>query len=373
MQLVLTDFDARLTVFCLDRPESDTTFCGKSNQNNDNTSPYSLTPTIPYSLTKNDTSGERTMVVETSDSLLRQLHYLALVVRRAGGSPFLEARRLKLPGGGTEVTALRDYAPGDDPKGIDWIGCARRDELQTRLYEGELDPRTYVLVDCSRSMSYAEPGGPTKFDVARRIAALLTYLALDRNDRVVAAAFDEGLAASSPVLCHKSRMTSLFRMLDSINPSEPGEADQGTNLRQMAEQFTAKPRRPGPVVILSDFLDPAGYETCFDILLRQGHQPRVVQIFTPSEADPSLLGDMEFTDLESGGATRKTTVTRRAMSRYRKVFGSFLGEIREACTRRAMRCLQISTDVDEDDILRIVLQGTPRADRQPFTSATFKK
>jgi len=29
--------------------------------------------------------------------------------------------------------------------------------------------------------------------------------------------------------------------------------------------------------------------------------------------------------------------------------------------------------VDEDDILRIVLQGTPRADRQPFTSATFKK
>lgn len=313
------------------------------------------------------------MVVETSDSLLRQLHYLALVVRRAGGSPFLEARRMKLPGGGTEVTALRDYAPGDDPKWIDWIGCARRDELQTQLYEGELDPRTYILVDCSRSMAYSEAGQPSKFDIARRIAALLTYLALDRNDRVVAAAFDDGLAASSPVMCHKSRMTSLFRMLDSVNPCETGEKAGSTNLRRMAEHFTARPRRPGPVVILSDFLDPAGYETCFNILLRQGHQPRVVQIFTPSEADPAILGDMKFSDWEPTGTTRPTTVTRGAMSRYRRIFDDFLGEVREACTRRAMRCLQISTDVEEDDVLRIVLQGTPRADRRPFTSALMNK
>ena len=122
--------------------------------------------------------------------LLKRLHYLSLLAGRAGGGPLLAAPRRKLPAGGTEVTATRDYAPGDDYR-PDRLGVGRpARRIAHQGVRGPTDLHSYLLLDCSASMG---AGRPTKFDLARRIAAALGYLSLGRLDRLGVAGFADGL------------------------------------------------------------------------------------------------------------------------------------------------------------------------------------
>ena len=55
-----------------------------------------------------------------SPGFLKRTELLSLSAARTGGSRLLAETRKKLPGGGTEVTGLREYSPGDDFRAIDW-------------------------------------------------------------------------------------------------------------------------------------------------------------------------------------------------------------------------------------------------------------
>jgi len=110
---------------------------------------------------------------------LNELRHLSLSARRVGGG-ILAKPRARLPAGGTELAGHRDYAPGDDYRSVDWNLAARHDELLVKQFAGEADCPTYILLDCSRSMSLSRP---SKLDVARRIVLALAYVALRRPVR----------------------------------------------------------------------------------------------------------------------------------------------------------------------------------------------
>lgn len=119
----------------------------------------------------------------------------------------------RLPAGGTEVTCHRDYSPGDDFHAINWTLCARRDELYVKLFEGQADRDVHIMLDCSASMGL---GRPAKFQLARQVAAALGYVSLLRLDRVIVAAFADGLVAGLPPLRHESRVLRLLRFLEKL-------------------------------------------------------------------------------------------------------------------------------------------------------------
>ena len=180
--------------------------------------------------------------------LLKRLHYLALLAQRGGSGALLAATKAKLPAGGTEATGVRDYAPGDDYRQIDWAWCARRDELITKVFEGQPDLHTYILLDCSASMGV---GRPTKFHVARRIAAALGYVALARLDRLGVVGFAHGLTADLPPLRHRTRLPRLLEMLAGLS-LQPGETD----LAAAVQGFVGRDRRRGAGAGAQRFLRP---------------------------------------------------------------------------------------------------------------------
>ena len=210
--------------------------------------------------------------------LLKRTELLSLVRGAAGGSPLLAAARKKLPGGGTEVTGHRDYSPGDDFHAIDWTLCARRDELYVKLFEGQSDRDVHLLLDCSPSMGL---GRPAKFHLARQIAAALGYVSLMNLDRLVVAAFADGLAAVLPPLRHPSRILRLLRFLEELSP--PGTK---TDLLRAVEMFVRRPQRQGPVVVISDLYDPAGFQRGLDLLRFYGYEPRLVHLSIPATPSP---------------------------------------------------------------------------------------
>ena len=58
--------------------------------------------------------------------------------------------------------------------------------------------------------------------------------------------------------------------------------------------------------MLSDFLDPAGYEAGLSALVGRGFQVDVVQILAPEELAPTTFGDLRLVDSETGGMQEVT-------------------------------------------------------------------
>ena len=281
-----------------------------------------------------------------SPGLLKRTELLSLSAARTGGSPLLAAARKRLPGGGTEVTGHRDYSPGDDFHAIDWTLCARRNELYVKLFEGQPDRDVHLLLDCSLSMGL---GRPAKFQLARQIAAALGYVSLMNRDRLVVAAFADGLAADLPTLRHVSRVLRLLGFLEELSPQ-----GKKTDLLRAVEMFLRRPRRQGPVVVISDLYDPAGFQPGFDMLRFYGYDPRLVHVIDPRDAEATLLGDAELSDVESPTGTN-VTITERTVRRYRALVAEFHESVRAYCRRRGMVYMPIPCDMDEDEVFLRVL------------------
>ena len=80
-------------------------------------------------------------------------------------------------GAGIEFSDHCEYNSGDDLRYLDWNIYARHGDLLLKRFQEEQDLHVYLMLDCSRSMSF---GTPSKFDLARHLVAALSYL----NDAV---------------------------------------------------------------------------------------------------------------------------------------------------------------------------------------------
>ncbi len=272
---------------------------------------------------------------------LKDLEHLLLVSRRLGGG-LLCTPRARLPAGGTQLSGHRDYAPGDDYRRVDWSLCARHDELLVRQFQGEADCPVYILLDCSGSMAL---GRPRKFDVARKVAVALAYVALSRLDPVSVLAFSDRILADSGPMRGKARILKLAGFLEGLAPRpEP------TDLRLVAEQLVVRGQRRGLAVWVSDWCDPKGFARGLDTLRRSSYQPRVIQLCDPREAEPEAIGDLELVDPETG-TSQEVRLTERHLARYRRLYAEFLDSLRSYCFRYRLGCVQVPIDLTHKELL----------------------
>ncbi|HZT12577.1 MAG TPA: DUF58 domain-containing protein [Candidatus Baltobacteraceae bacterium] len=97
-------------------------------------------------------------------------------------------RRMRLRGAGTEVESVRDYAPGDPFRAINWKATARRGRLMSAQYEVERSQNVIVLLDAGRLMT-ARVGDQRKFDYAVTAALSVSAIAALANDKIGVVAF----------------------------------------------------------------------------------------------------------------------------------------------------------------------------------------
>ena len=244
-----------------------------------------------------------------SDSLV-DLEGLAAAARGWRGG-ILREPAPKLPVGGTELTGYRDYSPGDDHRHVDWNVCARHDELRVRLFAGRRDCHVRVLLDHSASMGLGAPGA--RFEAARRIAAAVSYVALDQQANVTILPFSDRLEGRIGPLRGKGRAGVLLRQLETL-----AESKGVTDFRRAVKTLVRLERATGPVVILSDLCDSRSFEGGMDVLRLAGHRPRVIHLVDPEEDSTVTRGDIELLDAESGTAWQ-VTLTESQVRRYREL------------------------------------------------------
>src|SRR5689334_10809129 len=278
--------------------------------------------------------------------LLRRLEQFQLLAARRAKSSAKGERRSRARGQSVEFADHRNYVPGDDFRYLDWNLYGRLDRLFLKLYEEERELPVSIFLDASESMTF---GTPRKFDFARQVAAAVGYVALCGFDRISITVFpdlSEELAVRGALKSIRGRRCALefFQNLNRLTAQ--GSADLNQALRRGALQA----RRAGVAVVLSDFLDPAGYEPGLAALVARGFQVSAVQILAPEELTPLAYGDLRLVDAESGHK-QEVTFGRYRLASYQRTVQNFCQRLREFCQARGMNAFMAASDTPLEKLL----------------------
>lgn len=291
--------------------------------------------------------------------LLRQLEQFQLLAARRAKSSARGERRSRARGQSVEFADYRTYAHGDDFRYLDWNLYGRLERLFVKLYEEERELPVRVFLDASESMTFGEP---RKFEFARQIAAAIGYVALCGFDRVSILPFPDTPAAapSSENQGDPGLEVAVRGALRSVRGKKSAmqffqnlgflTASGGANLNQALRRGALEARQAGAAVVLSDFLDPGGYETGLGALVARGFQVSAVQILAPDELAPTTYGDLRLVDSETG-ALQEVTFGRYRLKAYQQTVQNFIQRLREYCQPRGIHFFSVSSDVSLEKLL----------------------
>jgi uncharacterized protein (DUF58 family) len=248
-----------------------------------------------------------------------------------------------------EFTEYRQYAPGDDPRYLDWKVLARSDRYFVKKFEDETNLRCYLLVDRSRSMSYGSLTY-TKADYAATLAATLATFLYRQGDGVGLIAFDDRVRDYVPP---RQRSGHLKRLLHALDAPATGTA---TDLAVPLDRAADLMRRRSLVILISDFLAPLDALTPRLLSLgAAGHDVVVFQVLDPAETAFTFGDSAVFEDLETG---RTVLVDPgQAQTDYLRRLRAHNQSLREICEHQGIACRPAPSDQPLELVLFEFLQA----------------
>ncbi|RFC43980.1 MAG: Uncharacterized conserved protein, DUF58 family, contains vWF domain [Verrucomicrobia bacterium] len=235
-----------------------------------------------------------------------------------------------------EFSEYRQYAQGDDPRYLDWKVLARSDRHFIKKYEDETSLRAHFFVDQSRSMTFGS-GAVRKVDYANTLAASLGYFLSRQGDAIGLTTFHERIAEQLPP---RSRPGHLRRFLAMLQREACGT---GTGLERMLRQIPVLCRKRGLVVVVSDFLVPAGeIVSGLKSLRAAGHDVVLFRVLDPVEVTFAFDRAGHFLDVESGRELFVNPIA--AGERYRQRFAEHEQAVRQAAQENRIEWVSLTTD-----------------------------
>jgi uncharacterized protein (DUF58 family) len=134
---------------------------------------------------------------------------LSRIVAPVETQAFVGSEVARVKGDGIEYADIRDFAPGDRLRAINWRASARRDSLVVNERHPERNTDVVLFVD-----SFVEVRGPARstLDDAVRATATLAGLYLERRDRVGLVAFGGMLRWLQPGMGPMQR----YRLIETL-------------------------------------------------------------------------------------------------------------------------------------------------------------
>lgn len=177
-------------------------------------------------------------------------------------------------GQGTEFERLREYAPDDEYRQIDWKATARRRKPISRVYELEKSQNVLLCLDAGRMMA-AKVGGLAKLDYAINAALMMAYVALSYGDKVGLTIFSSQVDATLPP---QRGQQQFYRCLDLLYAVKPELCY--VNYKAALQHIALRNKRRSLIVIFTDLLDEETSQELVEYvrLLRPTHLPLCVTL-----------------------------------------------------------------------------------------------
>ena len=195
-------------------------------------------------------------------------------------------------GRGMEFDEIREYAPGDDIRTIDWNVTARTGHPYVKRFVEERELTVLFVVDLSASGSFGAKE-KLKNEVAAELCALLAFSAIKNNDKVGLIVFTDQVELYIPPKKGVSHVLRVIRDLLNVQPRR-----SRTDITQALDFLGRVTHRRTVVFLISDF-QASGYEKRLRIAARR-HDLIAVSLTDPREAALPAAGLIELEDAETG-------------------------------------------------------------------------
>jgi len=227
-----------------------------------------------------------------------------------------------------EFAQHRQYVAGDDIRHVDWKVFGRSDKIYLKQYLEETNLHLICIVDASESMGYgtvrSDGAAWTKYDHATAIAASLSYMAIQQQDSVGLAIFDQVLSR----YFKPSNSPGQWKIV--VNELQQVPRWNKTNTGKILDQIAEKLNHRSLIVILSDFFDDLdSIQQGLRHLRYKKHEIMAFQILDPAEIDFPFEDVTLFKGLEESGEL--LTEPRSLREGYIEQLTMFTEDLKKTC------------------------------------------
>jgi uncharacterized protein (DUF58 family) len=268
--------------------------------------------------------------------VLRQVKLIELRTRGLVDTVFSGEYQSVFKGQGMEFAEVREYAPGDEYRTIDWNVSARMGHPFVKKYAEERELTVLFAVDLSGSEQFGTRGR-FKAELAAEVAAVIAMAAIKNNDRVGLILFTDRIEQFVPPKKGRRHALRLIRDLLAFEPQ-----GRGTNLSVALDYLGRILRHRAIVFLISDFLD-AGFEKQLKVISRR-HDLVAVTVSDPREHVLPDVGYLELVDAEDDRRVVLDSGNRFVRDQFEYLAGEDEVRLRRLLRRLSVDQIEIQTD-----------------------------
>ncbi len=242
--------------------------------------------------------------------LLKKVRKIEIKTRGLSRNIFAGEYHSAFKGRGMAFSEVREYQFGDDVRNIDWNVTARYNRPFIKVFEEERELTVMLLIDVSGSRDF---GSFDKFkkNVITEIAAILSFSAIQNNDKIGVIFFSDQIEKFIPPKKGKSHTLRIIRELIDFEPES-----KGTNITEALRYMTNAIKKRCTCFILSDFIQQEeSFEKSLTIANNK-HDVVALRIFDEREAKLPPIGMIKLKDAETGQYIWVDSSSRTAREEY---------------------------------------------------------
>ncbi len=241
-------------------------------------------------------------------------------------------------GKGMSFSEVREYQYGDDIRNVDWNVTARFNHPYIKIFEEERELTVMLIIDVSGSREFGTQT-QLKKDMITEISAVLSFSAIQNNDKVGVIFFSDKIEKFIPPKKGKQHILRIIRELIDFEPEH-----RETNITEALRYFTNAIKKRSIAFLISDFID-----SNFDDALRiagKKHDLVGLRIYDIREAEIPKVGLINMKDAETGKDIWIDTSSKYIRNTYRNAWKKRNDELSEMLLKLGIDSVTISTEED---------------------------
>jgi uncharacterized protein (DUF58 family) len=277
-------------------------------------------------------------------AMMRKVRELEIKSKKITTHLFTGEYHSAFKGKGMSFREVREYYAGDDVRFIDWNVSARFSHPFTKVFEEERELCIYLLVDTSASNLFGTVQS-RKRDMLTEMGALLTFSAINNNDKVGVIFFSDKVEKFIPPKKGRQHALYIVRQLLSTTP-----VGKSTKMEEAIKFFNKATRQKSIAFIMSDFVD-AVYENDLKVI---GGRHDVIGLRVYDKMDMQLpeAGLLVVQDFETGNQKLIDSNDELVQYTYKKRFIEQSDLCKNYFRKAGADLLHIRTDEDYVKILQ---------------------
>lgn len=273
--------------------------------------------------------------METTE-LLKKVRKIEIKTKGLSKHIFSGEYHSAFKGRGMSFSEVRGYQYGDDVRNIDWNVTARTGDPYVKIFEEERELTVMLLIDVSKS-AYFGTVNQFKKGVITEISAVLSFSAINNNDKVGVIFFTDKIEKFIPPKKGKQHILRIIRELINFDPMQNG-TDIGEALRYLNNVV----KKRCICFVLSDFMGK-GYEAPIKIASRR-HDIVGIHLFDPREESLPNVGLIRAKDAETGDLIWLDTTSKAIREQYAGWFKGNYDYFKNTFAKTGVDSISIRTD-----------------------------